>query len=272
MRDDHAVTVRSTLRAVVATLRRRPTLCGPFFVAGVVTAVVGAVRTTRTAAFGSRVAPPSGFTGVFAYPVPMPVSVVGSLPVMWVEWPWRSVVATGGLTLLVATAGVWATVVVVRRTVSEGGGRRPDDRPSLSLTQPVRLLVYHSVVTAFFAVITLVEIDRRVEIPLTLSFLYLVGRTFLVPAGVVAGRGLRASVRWSWRQSCGHTVTFLVVAAVLGIGGQFLVKGPAVLFPNLTVLLTGGAGTVLATTVAGTTHAVAVGRVGGRLKAGDQTG
>lgn len=92
-----------------------------------------------------------------------------------------------------------------------------------------------------------------------LGILYVAARFFLVPAGIVTGSGLAGSILWSWRQSDGRATTVAGVVVVLGLGGNLLVSVPTLLTQHLGVVLPSAVGSVLATSIVSTTHAVVVG-------------
>lgn len=242
---------------VATTVRRDPTTLLPFLVAGVVAAVVDIARVAGPVPTVGQTATEYGLLRVVFNPVPASVSAVGTAPGAWLGLEPARLAVAGGLELSAVACGVAAGVWVIRRV-----GRLP---ASDAATLPVatgRLLGYHLGVVGLFVGFG-VSVDGQLGvlgIPVVIVVWHVAARTFLVPAGVVAG-GVVASLRWSWRQTGGRATTLAGIVAALGLLGNLLVSLPG----WLPVAVPDAAGSLVATTLVGTAHAVAVAVVDRRL-------
>ena len=259
---DTRVTFGGVLRAVWVFVRRRPTVVVPFLLAGVVTALVDVMRVAGPVPTTGQTAAQYGPLRIVFHAVPAPVSAVGTSPGAWLglELSWLAV--TGGLELLTAGCGVVAAVWVLRRV---GDALGHGDATVSTWPAAGRLFGYQLAVSGVLAGGSVLVGGGLglFGLPVVLLVLYVAARTFLVPARVVAGDGVLASVEWSWARTHGHARTLAGVAVALGVAANLLVSLPALLAPSLAAA--GEAGSVLATTVVGTAHAVGVGLVAARL-------
>lgn len=260
---DDPVTFGGVVRAIWVFVRHRPVVVVPFLLAGVVAALVDVARVATPVPAAGQTAVNHGPLRIVLHPVPTPVRSVGTPPGAWLglEPSWLTV--AGGLELLAVVCGVAAAVWVIRR-VADTLGRDADDTASTWLAT-ARLFGYH-----LAAVVGLLASGLFVGgelgllgLPVILFLLYVAARTFLVPARVAVGDSVVASLEWSWRLTHGHARSLAGVVVTLGVAANLLVSLPVWLAPD--VAAAGGVGTVLATTVVGTAHAVGVGLVGARL-------
>jgi hypothetical protein len=258
---------------VASVVRRRPALLVPFAVAGVVTAVVDALRVAGLVPTVGQTAAQHGFGRIVFQPVPTPVSAVGTRVSAWLGLELRSLLWAGGLELFGACCGALAAVWVLRHVVATSV-----DPPTETQTEPSvdsmtlvgragRLLVYQIVVTVLFTGFGIVFGGEfgPLGIPLLVGILYLAARLFLVPAGIAVDGAVVESIRWSWRQSRGRARTLATVVVGLGLGGNLLVSAPGLLASHSGIAVPTPVGSFVATALVSTTHAVVVGVAASRI-------
>ena len=174
-------------------VRRRPAVLVLFLLAGVVTALVDAVRVAGLVPTSGQTAVNRGPLRVVLHVIPSPVSPVGTPPGAWLglELPWLAV--AGGLELLGTVCGVAAAVWVLRRVADTPRG---GDTAVSTWGVTARLLAYHLAIAGVLSGGGLL-VSGNLEllgIPVVLFLLYVAARTFLVPARGGAGGGVLASL------------------------------------------------------------------------------
>ena len=253
----------SVLRTLVTEtrdlLRTRPRLFVPFLLVAVVAGGLDAVRLagpvpatlTTVVQRGAVYTQPQAIPGVMSPVGLRPWAALGLQPTAVAHL----LVTAGGTGL----AGAAATVFVLTRT---------EGRPDVSWSGR-RLLRAAPLIVGFdllvWAAVGLATPALRNQGVLAILgsgvAVLLVGRLFLTPVGIVAGRSVPAALGWSWRWSEGHGWQLALLLVVLGGATHVLVSLPIALSVPLPV------GTVLATAVAGPAHAallaVAADQIGG---------